>query len=90
MLILTPGALDRCRKPSDWLRKEIQQAIESGCTIVPFRSDTAEVPHPALLPGDPNFGVAVYGRQGRQSGFPAVTPFNETARQIQLIFRVEF
>jgi hypothetical protein len=36
------------------------------------------------------FGIATYGRQGRQSGFPAVTPFVETARQIQLMLRVEF
>jgi len=38
----------------------------------------------------PDFGVATYGRQGTQSGFPAVTPFNETARQIQLMVRVDF
>ncbi len=36
------------------------------------------------------FGLALYGRQGRQSGFPALTPLNETARQFQLILRVEF
>lgn len=38
----------------------------------------------------PTFGAARYGRTGRDAGFPALTPFNETARQIQLIFRVEF
>jgi len=32
----------------------------------------------------------VYGRQGVSSGFPAVSPLNETARQAQLILRLEF
>jgi len=36
------------------------------------------------------FGVATYGRQGRDTGFPGVAPLNETARQIQLLLRVEF
>jgi hypothetical protein len=36
------------------------------------------------------FGVATYGRQGFASGFPAVSPLNETPRQIQLSLKVEF
>ena len=36
------------------------------------------------------FGIATYGRQGRDTGFPGVAPLNETARQIQLLLRVEF
>ena len=39
---------------------------------------------------DPTFGVATYGRQGYASGFPAVSPLNETPRQIQLSLKVEF
>lgn len=39
---------------------------------------------------DVAFGVATYGRQGTASGFPAVAPLNETARQIQLLLRLEF
>jgi hypothetical protein len=45
---------------------------------------------PQPLIGQADFGVALYGRQGRQSGFPAVSPLNETARQVQLILRLEF
>jgi Carboxypeptidase regulatory-like domain/TonB-dependent Receptor Plug Domain len=41
-------------------------------------------------PVSPAFGVASYGRQGFQSGFPAVSPLNETPRQIQLSVKVEF
>ena len=41
-------------------------------------------------PPSPTFGVATFGRQGFQPGFPAVTPLNETPRQIQLSVKVEF
>ncbi len=41
-------------------------------------------------PPSPTFGIATFGRQGRQSGFPAVSPLNETARQIQLSIKIEF
>jgi len=40
--------------------------------------------------GKPNFGIASYGRQGTASGFPATSPVNETARQFQLMVRLEF
>ncbi|MEX2262570.1 MAG: carboxypeptidase regulatory-like domain-containing protein [Bryobacteraceae bacterium] len=50
----------------------------------------ANLNNPDSLLGSETFGVAQYGRQGRQSGFPAVAPLNETARQIQMILRVEF
>jgi hypothetical protein len=46
--------------------------------------------NPQPLINQPDFGVALYGRQGKQSGFPAVSPLNETARQLQLILRLEF
>ncbi|MDP8979561.1 MAG: carboxypeptidase regulatory-like domain-containing protein [Acidobacteriota bacterium] len=36
------------------------------------------------------FGIATFGRQGKQSGFPSVSPLNETARQIQLSVKLEF
>jgi hypothetical protein len=39
---------------------------------------------------DGTFGVATYGRQGYPSGFPAVSPLNETPRQVQLSLKVEF
>ncbi len=51
----------------------------------------ANLNNPDPLLGDTQtFGTAVFGRQGRQSGFPAVSPLNETARQIQMLLRVEF
>ena len=36
------------------------------------------------------FGVATFGRLGKQSGFPAQSPLNEMGRQIQLLLRVQF
>ncbi|MDQ1474586.1 MAG: hypothetical protein QOJ99_6066, partial [Bryobacterales bacterium] len=61
-----------------------------------FRADAFNILNHANL-GNPDnlitsttFGIAAYGRQGTASGFPAVAPLNETARQIQLLLRVEF
>jgi len=53
----------------------------------------ANLGNPDALFTDPisaTFGVATFGRQGIQSGFPASVPLNETPRQIQLSVRVEF
>jgi hypothetical protein len=51
--------------------------------------------HPNL--GNPNarfgsagFGVAKFGRQEVSNGFPALAPLRETARQVQLLVRIEF
>ena len=37
----------------------------------------------------PDFGFAAYGRTERP-GFPALTPLNETSRQVQILLRLEF
>jgi formylglycine-generating enzyme required for sulfatase activity len=46
ILILTPTALDRCSKPEDWLRREIETAIEEKRNIVPlfFKDFSYETP----------------------------------------------
>ena len=36
LVILTPLALDRCNEPGDWLRREIELAIEEKRNIVPL------------------------------------------------------
>jgi hypothetical protein len=64
-----------------------------------FRADAFNVLNHANL-GNPDslltfplsstFGIATFGRQGTQSGFPAVSPLNETPRQIQLSVKIEF
>jgi hypothetical protein len=50
----------------------------------------ANLGNPDNLLGDQNFGLSMYGRQGAASGFPAVTPLNETARQVQILVRLQF
>ena len=43
LLVLTPGTLERCVEPTDWLRREIEQALKTQRVIVcllpwrPFR-----------------------------------------------------
>jgi formylglycine-generating enzyme required for sulfatase activity len=36
LIILTPTALDRCNEPGDWLRREIELAIDEKRNIVPL------------------------------------------------------
>ncbi|MBZ0304915.1 MAG: toll/interleukin-1 receptor domain-containing protein, partial [Anaerolineae bacterium] len=36
VLILTPGTVERCCEPSDWLRREIEEAIRLQRNIVPL------------------------------------------------------
>ncbi|HSB13905.1 MAG TPA: carboxypeptidase regulatory-like domain-containing protein [Bryobacteraceae bacterium] len=50
----------------------------------------ANLGNPASFLTSDDFGVALYGRRGRESTFPALTPLAELARQVQLILRVEF
>ncbi len=51
----------------------------------------ANLNNPDRLLGDTStFGTSLFGRQGRQSGFPAVSPLNETSRQVQILLRIEF
>jgi hypothetical protein len=40
LLLLTPGALDRCAQEYDWVRKEFLSAVTSGRNIVPVREES--------------------------------------------------
>jgi len=35
LLVLTPGTLERCREPTDWVLREIEQALATNRVIVP-------------------------------------------------------
>jgi hypothetical protein len=39
LVLLTPSALERCDDPADWLRREIETALESQRNIVPVMLD---------------------------------------------------
>ena len=36
LVVLTPGTLERCREPGDWLKREIEYAMDFGRNIVPI------------------------------------------------------
>jgi hypothetical protein len=65
-------------------------------TWLRFRADAfnllnhANLGNPDTVLTSPTFGIAQYGRQGRASGFPAVSPLSESARQFQMSVRLEF
>ena len=50
----------------------------------------ANLNNPDSRLADSTFGIALYGRKGFDTGFPALAPLNERAREIQLLLRVEF
>ncbi|MBE0691071.1 MAG: tetratricopeptide repeat protein [Anaerolineae bacterium] len=39
VVILTPGTLERCAQPGDWLRREIEYAFEKNRNIVPLMTN---------------------------------------------------
>ncbi|HEX2619232.1 MAG TPA: tetratricopeptide repeat protein, partial [Phototrophicaceae bacterium] len=45
ILILTAGALDRCSDPHDWLRQEIEQAIDLKRNIIPLIFEGFDLAH---------------------------------------------
>jgi hypothetical protein len=49
IVVLTPGSLDRCRHPDDWLRREITHAIETGRNIIPVMIESFVFPPPDEL-----------------------------------------
>ncbi len=38
--VLTPSALERCKEPGDWLRREIETAIEEKRNIIPLMMES--------------------------------------------------
>jgi hypothetical protein len=50
LLILTPGSLDRCVQPNDWLCSEIAQAIQTKRNIIPLLKDGFLFPGADSLP----------------------------------------
>ena len=44
LLILPPGALDRCADPKDWVRLEVERAKEKDKNIIPIKLDGFQYP----------------------------------------------
>jgi hypothetical protein len=43
LLLLTPGALDRCVSEDDWVRREFETAVSSKRNIVPVREESVDM-----------------------------------------------
>ncbi len=50
LLVLPRNALKRCNNPEDWLRKEIECALQNGIPIIPIMLRGFKWPDPATLP----------------------------------------
>lgn len=70
ILVLSPGSLDRCVQPDDWLRREILHALARNRNIVPVLVDGFTFPPssffgglPPSLAALPNYQAVVYDHQ---------------------------
>lgn len=79
ILILTPGSLERCNNPDDWVRKEIVQAIESNCNIIPIFNKGYDFPKPNTFPADlkniPRYQSIEYSNQYHQAAIEKLISF---------------
>jgi tetratricopeptide (TPR) repeat protein len=48
LVLLTPSALERCGEPGDWLRREIETALETNRNIVPLVLEGFDFGTPAI------------------------------------------
>ncbi len=48
LVVLTPSALERCSNPNDWLRREIETALEFRRNIVPLMLESFSFGTPAI------------------------------------------
>jgi tetratricopeptide (TPR) repeat protein len=48
LIILSPSALERCNEPDDWLRREIEMAIDERRNIVPLMMEGFEFGGPSV------------------------------------------
>jgi tetratricopeptide (TPR) repeat protein len=49
LVLLTPSALERCGDPEDWLRREIEAALESQRNIVPIMLESFDFAAPGIV-----------------------------------------
>lgn len=49
IVILSPSALERCNEPGDWLRREIEMAIENKRNIIPLMMEGFDFGSPAAV-----------------------------------------
>lgn len=72
LLLLTPGALDRCVNEDDWVRREFEVAVQSGRNIVPIREESVDLGNlraecRETMKGLFDFQIATVRQQGFES-----------------------
>jgi tetratricopeptide (TPR) repeat protein len=50
LVLLTPSALERCGEPGDWLRREIETALDSKRNVVPLMLEGFDFGSPSIAP----------------------------------------
>jgi len=48
LIVLTPSALERCSRPGDWLRREIETALDEKRNIIPLMLESFDFNTPAI------------------------------------------
>src|SRR5512134_2425092 len=48
VVILAPSALERCSAPGDWLRREIETAMDEGRNIIPVLLESFDFGSPSV------------------------------------------
>ena len=51
LVLLTPSALERCGEPGDWLRREIETALDTQRNIVPLMLEGFDFGAPGIASG---------------------------------------
>jgi hypothetical protein len=69
--------------------KEALRAVLRADAFNVFNHANLNNPDAYLQDGE-QFGVAQYGRSGNAAAFPNLVPFDEAARQVQLMLRIQF
>ncbi|MFZ5856795.1 MAG: tetratricopeptide repeat protein [Chloroflexota bacterium] len=49
LIVLTPSALERCKEPNDWLRREIETAMDENRNIVPLMLESFDFGSPFVI-----------------------------------------
>lgn len=70
LVILTPSALERCKDPNDWLRREIETAIDEKRNIVPLMLETFEF-------GVPQIEIAMTGKLSQLSKYNGLRVYSD-------------
>jgi hypothetical protein len=52
VMVCTPGSLDRCQEPDDWVRRELAHAIKHGLRIIPVTLPGFTWPAKGVLPSE--------------------------------------